>query len=107
MIRSLALAALAPVAFIGAAASPALALETHSIPLPQSGAHFENFAMVSRMMSDSTSETYRMRDSAPDARGKTIVYDLTKGKGADQVDVNSAKENPFMDQPERTSKPAQ
>ena len=63
--------------------------------------------MFTNMMSASTAEEYRMRDSNAPAPKDTVIYDLSKGKPADRVDVNNSKDNPFMAQPERVSKPAQ
>jgi hypothetical protein len=103
VIRTLALAAL-----VVTSASPALAYQTQQIAVsPSTQSRFSHFGIVAHMVQDTASETYRMRDTPPDARGGTVVYDVTKGKGADRVDVNGSHDNPFMARPEREPKPAQ
>lgn len=101
MIRTVVLAGL-----VLAAASPALAYQVSSVPAPQSTAHFANYSMFTHMMPGSTSETYRMRDAAP-GHTAMVVYELPKGKPADRLDMTSARDNPFMAQPERKSEPAE
>jgi hypothetical protein len=50
------------------------------------------------------SEPFRFGPSdQAQAKGGTVVYDLSAGKPADHVDVTDPRDNPFMAQPERRS----
>ena len=102
MIRTAVLAALA----LGALAAPALAFETHSAAAPSSeGPHFVNGGKVLSMMPAVASEAFRFGPSdQAQAKGSTVVYDLSSGKPADHVDVTDPRDNPFMPQPERSSR---
>jgi hypothetical protein len=102
VIRTAVLAALA----LGALAAPALAFETHSAAAPSSeGPHFLNGGKIVSMMPAVAGETFRFGPSdQAQAKGSTVVYDLSSGKPADHVDVTDPRDNPFMLQPERSSK---
>ena len=102
MIRTAVLAAFA----LGVLAAPALAFETHAASSPSSDTpHFVNGGKVLNMMPAVASETFRFGPSdQAQAKGSTVVYDLSSGKSADRVDVTDPRDNPFMPQPERTAK---
>jgi len=86
------------------AAAPALAFETQSVAAPSSEApHFVNGGKILGMMPAVASEAFRFGPSdQAQAKGSTVVYDLSAGKPADHVDVTDARDNPFMPQPERS-----
>ncbi len=100
MIRTAVLAALA----LGALASPAFAFEVRSTPAPHATApHFIDTGAPARMLPATASESFHF--GAPDQRGtkgQTVIYELSGGKPADRIDVTSARDNPFMAQPERS-----
>jgi hypothetical protein len=102
VIRTTVLAAFA----LAALAAPALAFETHSAAAPSADTpHFVNGGKVFSMMPAVASETFRFGPSEQaQAKGSTVVYDLSSGKSSDHVDVTDARDNPFMPQPERSSK---
>ena len=91
-----------------AAASPALAFERASVPAPKadSGAHFLNFGGVAKLLPDGAAEPFRFGEDSK-AKGQTFVVEVGKGKRAGRMDVNDARQNPFMAQPERKAAPAQ
>jgi hypothetical protein len=91
---------------LGALAAPALAFETHSAAAPGADTpHFVNGGKVLNMMPAVASETFRFGPSdQAQAKGSTVVYDLSSGKASDHVDVTDPSDNPFMPQPERSSK---
>jgi hypothetical protein len=100
VIRTAVLAALA----IGALATPALAFETHLAPAPSSVTpHFVNGAKILGMMPAIASEPFRFGPSdQAQAKGSTVVYDISSGKASDRIDVTDPRDNPFLPQLERT-----
>jgi hypothetical protein len=63
-----------------------------------------NGGKVLSMMPAVASEPFRFGPSdQAQAKGSTVVYDLSAGKSADHVDVTDPRDNPFMPQPERRS----
>ena len=105
MIRRIVLAALG----LGLLATPALAFEVKQAPAPRAGegAAFGDFGMLSRMMPAATSEAFRFGPAEQKtAEQPKVIYELKAGKSSDRVDVTNARDNPFMPQPERSSRSA-
>lgn len=91
---------------LGVLATPALAFESHSAPAPSAETpHFVNGGKVLSMMPAVATEAFRFGPSdQARTKGDTVVYDLSSGKAADHVDVTDPRDNPFMPQPERSSR---
>lgn len=104
MIRTAILAMLT----LSATAAPALAFEVQQAPAPrQTASHFGDFGRIARMMPATASEAFRFGPSEQAAsKGPTVVYELKGGKAGDRVDVASPRDNPFMSQPEPSSRSA-
>ena len=90
-----------------AAASPALALQHTSVPAPKADSpRFLNFGGVARLLPDGAAEPFRFGETQK-PKGDTVVVEVGKGKPGGRIDVNDARQNPFMAQPERKAAPAQ
>ena len=102
MIRTAVVAVLT----LGALATPALAFEIQSAPAPRTDApHIVNGGKILGMMPAVASEAFRFGSSdQAQTKGSTVVYDLSSGKPSDRIDVTDPRDNPFMMQPERSSR---
>jgi hypothetical protein len=102
VIRTAVFAALA----LGAIAAPALAFEAHSAPAPKVSADFTDTRMLAGMMPATTSEPFHfgaaeprpLNPDQPTTKKETVIYELSSGKPAAQVDVTDPRDNPFMPQ---------
>jgi hypothetical protein len=102
MIRTAVFAALA----LSAIAAPTLAFETHSAPAPKVSSDFTDARMLAGMMPATTSEAFHfgaaepqpLNPDQPTTKKETVIYDISSGKPAAQVDVTDPRDNPFLPQ---------
>jgi hypothetical protein len=92
---------------LAAAASPALAFGVSSAPAPKTSgdAAFFHMGAVERLAPAGVTEIPEF-GRGREAKGQTVIYDLSKGKPADNLDLTKPRDNPFMLQPERKAAPA-
>jgi hypothetical protein len=99
---------------LAAVAAPAWALESHSAPAPKAGGAFTDSRIFQGMTPETASEPFHFGPAEPQAlapaaaqaKKPMVVYDLSSGKMADNIDVADPRDNPFMPQPEPSPRPA-
>ena len=91
-------AAVLTIAFGALAAWPALAYTSQQKVAPRVEARFTDTSVFLHIVPGASNSAF-WRDN-PKAQSGTVVYDLSKGKAADRLNVTDPHDNPFMPQPE-------
>jgi hypothetical protein len=79
-----------------AAASPALAYSTQSIPAPHNSVRHDFGVAAAMRLAPSGVSSNALREPAQPTGAKTVIYQIPAGKPADRLDINDPKNNPFM-----------
>ena len=79
-----------------AAASPALAYSTQSMPAPHDSVRHEFGVAATMRLAPASVSSNDIREAAKPTAAKTIVYQIPAGKPADRLDISDPKNNPFM-----------